>query len=240
MSSNDYYNTLIINTNQTAFEFEKAIKEIQKGQRINIKDENPAKIAMSAIYKLKEFFEEKGLDIFREDSYLKFAYLPLIESTMEDISHCLSNMLTFSNVGLIERIKHKKLMESTCKIYLLSMIILKEFDPKYIGRYIKIMLVSDRDYEAFKPGMFYKFIVLITNELKSLGIDFTEDPEYINIMNIIREKEETLKLVELDEESFDSTLNDMSIKYNTDFISLDKKYGYRVIDNPEEVKKMSI
>ena len=240
MTSNDYYNKVIINLNRMQYELDQAIKEIQSKDFINIKNDNAAKVTLNSLYKLKEYFENKGFDLFDENNYLKFGYLSFVDAALEEISNCLSNMLTYSNSGLIERLKHRRLIDVSFKTYAYDFIALKEFKAEYIGRYIKVMLVSDRDFECFKPGMFYKYIVLVIEELKELGIDFTKDEEYIDIMTLIRQKEESLKNEVLDIEAYDQAIKDLSIEYNVDFVKLDKDYQFRIIENEDEVKKLSI
>lgn len=233
----DYFNKLIVNFNILETEFDNTIKKIKSKNRIFNLNENPVIYARNAIYKLKDFFDSHNINLFNDDNYLKFAYISFLEAALEEMAMCLGNMLTYSESPLFERLSHRKLLHISFKTYTYDFIALKHFDAKYIGRYIKIMLVSDRDFENFKPGMLFKYIVLVQKELANIGIDFTKDPEYIDIMNLIKYKEDKIKNEELDIESFDKEVADMSIKYNCDLVRLDKEYQYRVIEDEEELKK---
>ncbi len=237
MANNDYFNTLLIRLNDLEYEYDVAIREIQKGNRIEIKNDNPAKFLRDSVYNLKAYYDDRGFNLFDGDNYLKFAYLAFIDAIIEEIAMCLGNMLNYSSVGLLERLRNRNLVLASLKNYAVDFVQIKMLKAEHLSRYIKVLLSLDRDFENFKPGMLYKYIVLITNELKEIGIDFTKDEFYIDIMNIIRAKELKLQDEVLDIESFDKALSDMSIKYNVDFERLDKKYGYRIIEDPEEVKK---
>jgi len=237
MINKDYFNKIIINFNILEREFDKIIEDIKSKNRIINLKENPVKTARDAIYKIKEFYESHNIDLFNGDNYLKFAYISFIEAALEEMGMCLGNMLTYSESNLFERLSHRKLLNTSFKLYTYDFIALKQFDAKYIGRYIKVMLLSDRDFENFKPGMLFKYMVLVQNELNNVGIDFSKDPEYISIMQIVYQKEKALEKEELDIESFDKAIEDMSEKYNCDLVRLDKKYEYRLIENEEEIKE---
>ena len=142
----------------------------------------------------------------------------------------MKNIVTYINSNFFIRLIHKKTVNDIIGIFTDDYILLKAFNPDFIFTYYRLLLLTDGYFDAFKPGMYYKFTLFILKEIESLGLDASDPENYDFIRDFVKEIEIALKENNdnIDYDSFDEQLKMMSDKYHVDFISLDKDYRVRV------------
>ncbi len=230
MGGLEYFNEIIGNLNIYEKAFDEAIKVIDKSPLINKKFTNPIGCVRNAIYALRKKGEDKGIDFFGDDTYLKFIYIAYLEATIEEMIECLRNIVTYINSNFFSRLKQKKLVDESIETFTDDYILLKAFNPDFIFTYYRLLLLTDGYFDAFKPGMYYKFTLFILKEIESLGLDASDQENYDFIRDFVNEIEIALKENNdnIDYDSFDEQLKMMSDKYHVDFISLDNNYRVQV------------
>lgn len=225
------YNELISKLNLTRIEYDKAIKLINNKGLIHMKNINPINYLSDGLYNIKEYSKKYNYNFFQDDCYAKYIIVAYIEGIIDELSGCLGNMLKFSDANFIERIRHKKLMDETFDLYTTNLVSLQLFDIEFFMEYLNMMLQIDGYFDYFLPGMYYKFLALITNDMNKIGIDITNDELYNQVLALIEAKEEALEenkdLINIEE--YYNILNTMSNKYRVDFISLDKDYSFEKV-----------
>ncbi len=225
------YNTLISKLNFTRIEYEKAIRIINEKGLIHMKNINPINYLSEGLYNIKEYSKKYDYNFFQDENYSKFVIVAYIEGIIDELSGCLGNMLKFSEANFIERIKHKKLLDQTFDLYTTNLISLQLFDIEFFIEYLNMMIQTEGYFDYFLPGMYYKYLAIVTNEMKQIGIDITKDETYPLLLANIEDKEASLEYNKdsINTEDYYKMLNTMSNKYRVDFISLDKYYSYEKV-----------
>lgn len=225
-----FFNEIIRKLNEYEKAFDEAIKVIDRSRLFNKKFTNPIGCVRDAIYALRKKGEDKGIDFFGDDTYLKYIYIAYLEATVEEMINCLTNIVTYINSDFFSRLIHKKTVDDIIGIFTYDDFLLKAFNPDFIFTYYRLLLQTDGYFDAFKPGMYYKFNEFILKEIESLGLDASDSENCAFIREFVKEIEIELKENNdnIDYDSFDEQLKMMSDKYHVDFISLDKDYGVHV------------
>ena len=108
MGGLEYFNEIIGNLNIYEKAFDEAIKVIDRSPLINKKFTNPIGCVRNAIYALRKKGEDKSIDFFGDDTYLKYIYIAYLEDTIEEMIECIRNIVTYINSNFFSRLKQKK------------------------------------------------------------------------------------------------------------------------------------
>ena len=230
-TKNSLYNELIIKINNTRLEYDKAIKLINDKGVINLKNINPMNYLNEGLYNIKEYCKDYDYNFFQEECFAKYIIISYIEGVIDELNGCFNNMLKYSDANIFDRIRYKKLLDNTFDLYTTNIISLQLFDLGYFMEYFYMMLQVDGYFNSFLPGMFYKYLALITSDMYKIGIDMTKDEMYDNVLALIDSKERLLEENNelINKEQSYEILKNMTLKYRTDFISINEDYSFEKV-----------
>ena len=235
MHNESFYNELLGKLNIKRIEYDKIIKYINDVGLINLNDQNPITIILEGLYNIKEYSKNIGFDFFGDNCFSKFVIISYIEAVIEEINSCFEKMYKFCETNIIDRMIHKKAINNSIDLYNANFMSLKMFNLGFFTDYLYNMIQTEGYFDSFLPGMYYKFIDLVTGEMRKLGYEIINDDNYSYILRLVDDKEFDLKYSsDIDENKKLKDLSLMSKKYRVDFMSIHKGYERVVEDGDKE------
>ena len=172
------YNELIGKMNIKKMEYDRIIKYINDVGLINLSNQNPITLIREGLYNINDYSKNRGFDFFGDNCFSKFVILSYIEAVIEEINSCFENMYKFCESNIIDRIIHKKAIIASIDLYNTNILSLKMFDLGFFVDYLYNMIQTEGYFDSFLPGMYYKFIALVTSEMRELGYEITKEDNY--------------------------------------------------------------
>ena len=235
----NYYNELLTKLNILNVEYMKTIRILRESRAFIIDFKNPIDLVIEDISNLRELGKQNNFDLFSEESYLKYIYIAYLDSIVSEMGLCFQNLLSYVKSNKINRILHKKLVDESVEAFNDYNILLNIFNPELVLEFYAMLLEENKYFSFFKPGMHYKYMILIMNELKEFGIDTSKERalNYVKYYIDLREKELGNKMDSIDYDTFNKEIEEKSKQYHVDFVGLDKNYTYEKRDNDDEKNK---